>query len=371
MVEKSTLYFLAKIVTVIASVSIYISSNADITFSVISALGFACVFVLEILLHRIFQNKRIFMVTAFLSIGACFALGLDTFFPLYIILVIQILDLTIEDKMFYEILIVTTLLSMFIFTPSKISISLSFILITLILFARIVLAKLTFYEETCDKQKEKVIELNKKLGDLKSLTKTLKYNASLEERNRIAARIHDQIGHGISGSILMLEAAMLIRNDNPEKATASIKKAITNLREGVDDIRMALREERAVRYTLGKNDIATCLEEFKISYNIATHLKILGSIELIRFDVWACILDNLKESLTNVLKHSNASEFVLNIEVYKKIVKVEYIDNGKSNDIFEKGLGLEAIEERTINTKGRCFFSKGENGFCITNIFSI
>ncbi len=48
---------------------------------------------------------------------------------------------------------------------------------------------------------------------------------------------------------------------------------------------------------------------------------------------------------------------------------MEYKDNGTSAENFEKGMGLEAIEERTVSNKGRCFFNKGEKGFNVTNIF--
>jgi signal transduction histidine kinase len=310
------------------------------------------------------------MVTIAASVIACFALGIEAFFPLFIILLVHLLDISIDSSMFYYILTVVLVLSFLIFMPDITVIVITFTLITMILYSRVILSKLAAYSEISEAQKETILELNKKIADVKSLIKTLKHTASVEERNRIAARIHDQVGHGISGSIIMLEASMLIMKDNPEKATASIGKAIKNLREGVDDIRTSLRDERAERYLIGINDITAMLEEFKVSYNKSTILKTAGDIDVISLEIWACIHDNVKECLTNILKHSNASEFLLKIEVFKKIIKVEYKDNGTSMESFEKGLGLEAIEERTINSKGRCFFTNGENGFCVTNIFT-
>jgi signal transduction histidine kinase len=226
------------------------------------------------------------------------------------------------------------------------------------------------YQDQNFRQKETILELNKKVNDIKGLNKTLKYTVSLEERNRIAARIHDQLGHGISGSIIMLEAASMIMKDNPEKANSSIQKAITNLREGVDNIRASLRDERVGHNLIGINDVTAMLEEFKVTFNKSTILHTAGDLDLISIEVWACIHDNVQECLTNVLKHSNATEFILNIEVFKKIIKVEYKDNGYSAENFEKGLGLDAIEERTVNAAGRCFINKGEKGFCVTNIFT-
>jgi signal transduction histidine kinase len=230
--------------------------------------------------------------------------------------------------------------------------------------------KMTIYMELSERQKENIVELNKKINDIKSLTKTLKYKASVEERNRIAARIHDQVGHGISGSIIMLEAAMLTMKEHPEKAEDSIKKAVLNLREGVDEIRTSLREERVDQYLIGKNDIATLLEEFQVTYNKSVEFRTNGDLNMISLEVWACIHDNTKECLTNLLKHSNATKFIISIDVFKKIIKVEYKDNGSDAKAFEKGLGLEAMEERTVNAKGRCFWSSTEQGFTVTNIFN-
>ena len=56
--------------------------------------------------------------------------------------------------------------------------------------------------------------------------------------------------------------------------------------------------------------------------------------------------------------------------MFQKIIKVEYKDNGTGKEAFVKGLGLEAIEERTISAGGRCFFRKDEQGFGVTNIFT-
>lgn len=370
MADKPTLYFGLKITAVAASFLIADNVKADMVLWIISALSFACVFVLELLLKRLTAKNNILLLTITASILACFVIGLDILFPLFIMLLFHLSDITVDRKMFYQIFSVTVVLSIVIFMPEKTLLVISLSLVAMALFCRALTHRLSMYIQINEEQKETIYEMDSKLKDLKGLIKTLKIAASLEERNRIAARIHDQIGHGISGSIIMLEAAMLVMKEDQEKATKSIGKAIINLREGVDDIRAALRDERAGRYQLGINDLTSILKEFKISYNKSTQIKTSGDLKNISLDVWSCIHDNLKECLTNLLKHSNATEFVLNIEVFKKIIKVEYKDNGKSKDAFEKDVGLEAIEERTVNTKGRCFFTKGENGFCVTNIFT-
>lgn len=368
--EQSLLYLLAKVIAMIASVTILKPADADMTFVIISALSLACIFALELLLESFKKGKRAITITNGITIIACFALGIGSYFPLMFVSLIYLLDILVESSLFYYIVSTILLLAILILMPQASAIIVVLFLLAMLLFGRALIAKLKLYQEQNDRQKEHILELNQKLNDIKCLNKTLKYTVSLEERNRIAARIHDQLGHGISGSIIMLEATSMIMKDNPEKANANIQKVITNLREGVDNIRASLRDERVGHNLIGFNDITAMLEEFKVSYNKATHLHTTGDLDLISIEVWACIHDNVQECLTNVLKHSNATEFTLRIEVFKKIVKVEYKDNGHSAESFEKGLGLEAMEERTVNAGGRCFFNIGEQGFCVTNIFT-
>ncbi|HWT76855.1 MAG TPA: histidine kinase [Mobilitalea sp.] len=368
--EKAMLYFITKIVSVLTSIFLLEKADVDVTFLVISTLSFACVFVLEILLNKIYHNNRVIMVTNGVILITCFALGMEVFLPLFVISVVHVIDMLTQARMFYYILTVAMLLIYMIFMPGRTASLLILTLLAMIIFSRIMINRLLKYQSSYEKQKEMMIEQKQKITDMKSLMKTIKYTVSIEERNRIAARIHDQLGHGISGSIILLEASMLIMKDNPDKAADTVQKAITNLREGVDEIRASLRDERVVRYLIGKNDTAAMLEKFRVNYNKAAVFHTSGDLDMISLEIWACIHDNVKECLTNMLKHSNAAEFTLNIEVFKKIIKVEYKDNGTSSEDFEKGIGLEAIEERTINAHGRCFFTKGEKGFCVTNIFT-
>lgn len=370
MTKKPFLFFITKLIAVVASMTTYSYAKVDITIMVISALSLVCIFLFEILVDRIYHNRKLLTGTIGVTLLACLLLGMEIYFPLFIVLLLHLLLLYLQSNHFYTILGVSVLLSFLVFMPNVVQGTIAVVLVVYMLFCLWILAKLSYYESQNEKHKEMVGELNKKVHDLKSLSKTLKYTAYIEERNRIAAKIHDQIGHGISGSIIMLEAALLVMKDHPEKSIESIQKAIHNLRTGVDEIRAELREERADRYQLGMNDITAMLEEFKVTYNKEVILKTSGELGYISLDIWNCIHDNLKECLTNVLKHSDATEFTLNIEVFKKIIKVEYKDNGKSKDSYEKGLGLEAIEERTVLAKGRCFFHPSENGFGISNIFT-
>ncbi len=370
MLDLPVLYLIAKMAAVAASYLAESRARTDVVASIISVLSFSCVFVLELLLERLLKRKSFIYITIISSIIACFIIGIEFLMPLAAVLIMHLIDLAVSGKMYYQVVAAVLGLFLLIYPPGMNGIILTVFLILTVILIRAVLIKLNEYIHKNEMLQEEIMRLENKISDLKNMMKNIKTAVSMEERNRIAARIHDEIGHGISGSIILLEAAMLQMKNGQNKALDSIEKAVKNLRESVDEIRTALREERTDRYLIDIHDISVILDDFKVKYNISTRLKTSGDLSNVGPQIWLCIHDNLKECLTNVLKHSNATEFVLNIQVFNKIIKVEYKDNGKTGNNFEKHLGLEAIEERTANAKGRCFITKDENGFCVTNIFS-
>ena len=148
-----------------------------------------------------------------------------------------------------------------------------------------------------------------------------------------------------------------------------MQTAIDNLRGGVDSIRKALHEERPDRAGLGLSALHTMLEEFSASYGIGTALETSGDLENITVQLWMCIKDNLTETMTNTLKHGRATKFTLSIRMYNHALRVEYKDNGICSGTFRKGLGLEAIEERTAANGGNTLFHSGMEGFSVTTVF--
>ena len=227
--------------------------------------------------------------------------------------------------------------------------------------AHITAGQLIKCREQLADSREETVRLNRRIASLEEYAKTAKKSAAVEERRRFSARIHDKLGHSISGSIILLEAAKLNIRTNPDSAEQCITTVTDNLRSGVDDIRQALREERPDSKTIGISDLKEILGEYKAKYNIRTTLEINGDY----------IKENLVETLTNTLKHSGADEFSLKISVMNKVIRAEFKDNGKGSDSFKKGTGLTAIEERTVLTDGKCIFPAQTDGFSVVNIFSL
>ena len=112
------------------------------------------------------------------------------------------------------------------------------------------------------------------------------------------------------------------------------------------------------------------LERFELTYGIKTELSVEGDTEKVMPQIWGCLRENLTETLTNTVKHSNAGRFEFRIRIYNKIIRAEFYDNGESGD-FTKGMGLEAMEERTALYGGQCICESQAPGFKVINIFRL
>jgi len=190
----------------------------------------------------------------------------------------------------------------------------------------------------------------------------LRYLSQIEERNSLAQKIHDKVGHTLAGGIIQLEAAGLIMEKDLGKAAQMVGTVADNLKEGMESIRSTLREIKPAPEQLGINRLKLILEEFSLNNGIRTFISYQGSLDVVSHTQWRVIIDNVREALTNALKYSEATQINVMLEVMSKLIKAEVHDNGKGAILIKKGLGLAGMEERTENAGGKLILD-GSNGF--------
>lgn len=198
----------------------------------------------------------------------------------------------------------------------------------------------------------------------------IKYTSQIEERNKIAQEIHDNIGHTISGSLMQLEAVKLIMGKDEEKARGMLQNTIDILREGMESIRSTLRNIKPPMQQLGINKLKLIASEFQLSSGMEVVLIYDNKIEKILHQHWKVINDNTREALTNSIKYSKASKIEIKIEVLNRFVKVEVKDDGKGSLNIKKGLGILGMEERCENMNGKLVVD-GSDGFSIIMLLPI
>jgi len=230
--------------------------------------------------------------------------------------------------------------------------------------------ELAVLKKANEKLRDKNEELIARLDADSEYESQMLYLSQIEERNSIAQKIHDKVGHTLAGSIIQLEAAGLILDKDREKAKDIVANVTANLKEGMENIRKTLRAIKPAPEQLGVNRLKLILEEFTKDTNIRTYFSYTGSLEVISHLQWKIIIDNVKEALTNALKYSDATRIDVKLEVMNRLIKAEVIDNGKGAFTIKKGMGLSGMEERTENAGGNLIID-GSGGFSVITLLPV
>lgn len=175
----------------------------------------------------------------------------------------------------------------------------------------------------------------------------VRHLARTSERERIARDLHDLIGHTFSVITLKAELAGKLIDKDLDKAKAEIlelenisRDALKQIREVVTGYRTSdLNTELAhAKYVLESNEInfEYQFDDIEISDTVNKELAII-----------------LKELVTNILKHAEASKVRAEIKYEKFHTLLQVSDNGNGfSQELAKGFGLKGIKERIDKLSG-------------------
>ena len=166
-------------------------------------------------------------------------------------------------------------------------------------------------------------------------------DATLKERNRIAREIHDNVGHVLSRSILMLGAARTMNKEAGlaallENLEDSLNFAMNSIRSSVHDlhdeaVNLREAEEGLVR------DFTFCQAE--LTYDMTQEIP---------REVKYCFISITKEALANIMKHSNATRVQLILREHPALYQMCVEDNGTGvvYDPGNAGIGILNMKDR-------------------------
>ena len=173
--------------------------------------------------------------------------------------------------------------------------------------------------------------------------------AHQEERERISADIHDELGSGMTTIRLMSEIA---KNKMKENVPIEVEKISNSANEVLNKMNAIVWSMNSSNDTL--DSLISYIRAYAIEFFDATPIEckvtMPATIEFKeisgdkRRNIFLCV----KETLNNVLKHSNAAKVNINIEASRKLTIV-IADNGVGiapEKTRRFGNGLKNIERR-------------------------
>lgn len=209
-----------------------------------------------------------------------------------------------------------------------------------------------------DELTEMSLNLEKRVEDLMGREDFQVNIATLNERNRIAREIHDNVGHLLTSSILQIGAVMAITK---EEATKEMLSNIRNtLGEGMSSIRSSVHNLHE-----GSIDLYVQLTNIIKNFTFCEAVLNYEIIEEMNINIKYAVISIVKEGLSNVMKHSNASNVTVSLYEHPRLYQLIIIDNGTKKPVKKDiGMGLEGIKNR-VSTLGGIVNFDGTNGFKI------
>ncbi len=224
---------------------------------------------------------------------------------------------------------------------------------------------------------EKVNELYEKLskanGELQQANEELQEYADMKEkmgqtkeRNRLAREIHDTLGHTLTGISAGIDACIAMIDIAPDKTKSQLEVISGVTREGIQEIRRSvsqLRPDALERLRL-KDAIQKMVEDTNTLTN--TNVSFDCRIQPLRFceDEENAIYRVIQESLTNAMRHGQATQVDIRMWPEDGDVRLTIQDNGAGCKEIRPGFGTAHIRERIALLNGTVSFD-GSHGFLV------
>lgn len=180
--------------------------------------------------------------------------------------------------------------------------------------------------------------------------------AILEERNRLAREIHDNLAQGLTAIVLKLEVIDRLLRKHPERVAKELDEAKRQARKNLEEARESVWDLRA-----GADEMLSLPEAIRIEiekYRLASDLEINLGIEGIAPNItWEKsnhVFRIFQESLNNVIQHAKAQQVWIKLHFNNDLIDLNVTDDGiglesvkdRQGDLA-KGFGLMGMQERS------------------------
>jgi signal transduction histidine kinase len=212
----------------------------------------------------------------------------------------------------------------------------------------VLLALIAFY--TLKKQMITSVKLESALNTVNEQAEQLKGLAVAEERNRMAADMHDTVGHTLTSAVLALEAAEAL------VATPEVKRKLhqgtEQVRRGLAELRASVRAERARPEADFHAALDQLLTEMRRDTALDIHVVVESEVVLPPLQA-GILLSAVKECVTNAIRHGQATHADILMAEHRGQLGLAFTDNGTGSSLIQPGSGLSIMRERVEGIGGR------------------
>jgi two-component system sensor histidine kinase DesK len=193
------------------------------------------------------------------------------------------------------------------------------------------------------------VRLSDALRELQKAREDLAYQAVTEERLRMARDLHDLLGHSLSLITLKSNLASRLLEKNPAAATQEVHEVERVARQALRDVRAAVAGYRQQTLRSELDGARQILDAAGIECTIEHEPQTLP------LDVDIVLAWLVRETITNVIRHSRARHCLIRIVSDDRYVRAEIRNDGSprtASASVERGNGLSGLSERLAKVGG-------------------
>jgi signal transduction histidine kinase len=179
--------------------------------------------------------------------------------------------------------------------------------------------------------------------------------ARFDERRRLSRELHDRIGHGISVAQRNLELYGVYRETEPARAAARLQIAQDLLDETIDRVREVIGDLRVVEPTESLEEATTIFLDLAAGPDLHSHVEVNGDEAWAPVDVTEETFLIIREALRNVVKHADARQVCVRIDIGPDELRACVVDDGRgfdTSDLRHGGTGVLSMRERAAMLGG-------------------
>ncbi|WP_335429005.1 sensor histidine kinase [Bacillus sp. JJ1609] len=195
----------------------------------------------------------------------------------------------------------------------------------------------------------------------------------VRERNRISGEIHDTVGHKMTALLVQLQVAKELRDSQPEKSRQTMLLCEELARNALQEIRLSVR-------TLKDHDqpqsfvtvVRKLLEDYQVMTGLTSSFSVKGDVAQVPISIQLDLTRVIQEAITNAVRHGQARECSVQMDVSESTVRILIQDNGSGATKVNPGFGLKNMRERVLEHGGTIVFeSTSSEGFVVKASFPL
>jgi len=187
------------------------------------------------------------------------------------------------------------------------------------------------WEREKEFQQEQRFQLRQNIHELEDLnqeivvaTSVTERSATLAERARISRDIHDNAGHDIIAANIAFQSLRGLLESESDDVLEMYDVTLNRLSSGVDKIRDILHNQIPTQVASVEQLQKICADFTTCSINFYHY----GNAEQVPTYLWHVFATCLKESLTNVARHANASFVKVELDISAHITRLSVENDG-------------------------------------------